>query len=536
MSRLLARAQRSAFAGAVQASSGSKPAWDHGWYVADPSGFWLPGGSHVSVETAQTLSAVWQGIRLRAEGIASVPCHVFVRRPDGGKERARSGSELGQLEYRLRWQPNAVQTAFEFWELAQSHIDLRGWFIAELVPGPSGFADQLIPRHPDRVQAKRQPNGRVVYEVRHELDSRPRQLTQDEVFVVRARTSDGLTPLSFITYGAQSLSGALAAQQMTANFFKRGTPAIAVISKDELGDTGKANLHNSVMTYVTGSDGSFGVLPLEGDITVEKLGLTPADSKLLEMKGVGVEDVARWLNIPLHMMRMNNAGTNSYASLEVFSAEFVTYGLRNAAIRIEQAIQRDLIVLKDRAFSEFLLDALLRGNLEQRAKFYQSAILTGWMTRNEAREKENLNPADGLDRFLEPHNTAQLDDSGDRRGSAQARVFHAAAGRMRDAFRASMLAHDLATRILRRERGKVTEFATKHANDPDRWKAALQDFYEDHAGFVASTLRIPVEKAREYAAAHGAALVDRGVVALDAFETDAGEQLALWALEGCAAA
>ena len=38
-----------------------------------------------------------------------------------------------------------------------------------------------------------------------------------------------------------------------------------------------------------------------------------------------------------------------------------------------------------------------------------AAILAGWMSRNEAREKENMNPMDGLDVFLEPLNTGPVD-------------------------------------------------------------------------------------------------------------------------------
>ena len=37
-----------------------------------------------------------------------------------------------------------------------------------------------------------------------------------------------------------------------------------------------------------------------------------------------------------------------------------------------------------------------------------ATILAGWMSRNEARERENMNPAEGLDTFLEPLNTGAV--------------------------------------------------------------------------------------------------------------------------------
>ncbi len=52
---------------------------------------------------------------------------------------------------------------------------------------------------------------------------------------------------------------------------------------------------------------------------------------------------------------------------------------------------------------EHLVEGLLRARSSERVAFYQSAVSTGWMTRNEVRERENLNPGGPeLDEFLEP--------------------------------------------------------------------------------------------------------------------------------------
>jgi len=80
----------------------------------------------------------------------------------------------------------------------------------------------------------------------------------------------------------------------------------------------------------------------------------------------------------------------------------------------EQSLNQKLLTEQERAtlFFEFSLDGLLRGDAAARAAFYQSAIQNGWMTRNEARELENLNPADGLDQFVMSQNVQLLDESG----------------------------------------------------------------------------------------------------------------------------
>jgi hypothetical protein len=49
-----------------------------------------------------------------------------------------------------------------------------------------------------------------------------------------------------------------------------------------------------------------------------------------------------------------------------------------------------------------VVEGLLRGDTKTRAEFYKEGIMDGWLNRNEVRELEDRNPADGLDEFLVP--------------------------------------------------------------------------------------------------------------------------------------
>ena len=62
------------------------------------------------------------------------------------------------------------------------------------------------------------------------------------------------------------------------------------------------------------------------------------------------------------------------------------------------------------------MQGLLRGDNAARATFYASGITNGWLTRNEARRLEDLNPIEGLGEPLLPLNM-----------SMQGRAFRAAA-------------------------------------------------------------------------------------------------------------
>lgn len=57
-----------------------------------------------------------------------------------------------------------------------------------------------------------------------------------------------------------------------------------------------------------------------------------------------------------------------------------------------------------------LVEGLLRGDTKSRYDAYASALQNGWMSRNEVRVRENLNPINGGDVFLEALNMTPAGD------------------------------------------------------------------------------------------------------------------------------
>jgi hypothetical protein len=94
---------------------------------------------------------------------------------------------------------------------------------------------------------------------------------------------------------------------------------------------------------------------------------------------------------------------STYSNIEVQGTEFVQHCLLPHLKRWEAAISRDLIVDDEQYFAEHNVNGLLRGDHTSRAAFYVSALQNGWMTINEIREAENLNPIgpDGDKHFVQ---------------------------------------------------------------------------------------------------------------------------------------
>lgn len=533
----------------VQASHGSGDPFAglyNGYYPPEWGAMLSASGVAVSPELAMTLSSVYCAVTTILDDISTLPAQLFqYTGADGAKERVRGARPgLGRLSYVLRWAPNSWQTAKEFWGMEVGHLMLRGNAYARIVSGvSSGLVEQLIPLHPDLTRPERLPSGRIRYK---RLDARrqdePDAYSQEEIFHLRDLTTDGLVGRSRIGYGVQSFGTMLAKERFAGKFFKSGMTAalLASYKGGEMDPEEEASLHASISRFAAGTENSFGLMLAPEELKIEKLGIEPEKAQLLQSREFSVREVARWFKMPGHKLEASQQ-TQAYAAREQANLEYVIGCLRPIVVGIEQAIQRDLLIpeLQETYFVEFLMDALLRGDLKARADYYGKAIRNRWMRPSEVRIRENMNPDERLDQLSEQDfRPGRSGGRGDRSGEPSERDAQRLARAER---RLLQFTRAGAERVVHKELEAVAKAAKKHANDVPGWQAWLQDFYEDHARFAAQVLCLPVEATREYAAQHGLILQEKGATVLDdwrATEVDALTALALEAKEskGLAAA
>lgn len=500
--------------------------WDNFWYqdvgYGRASGI---DGVVVTPETAMRHSAVWACIGIRCEAMASLPLLLY-KRLTRGKERAPDHD----LYRKLRWQPNGWQTAFEFEEMAEIHQSLRGNFYARIVDDPFGQVAALIPLHPDRMKPGLLPAGRMQYEYRPPNGGPTETLSQDQVHHRRGRSLDGIVGISPVEYCAYTLGVAIAGDRYAGQWFNgAGSTPTALKHPMTLGEDGQKNLRDSIAKYNAGLGNAHKFLILEEGMDAVSLGVNARDAQLLESRQFGVEEIARIWNIPTHMLKVNRAGTVSYASVEMFDLEFVIHTVRPQATRNEQAIWRDLLSETDQDdyFPEYLLEALLRGDSAARAAFYKAGIESQWLVPNEARERENLNPLPGGDEVVQgkvgttpgpqaPADQTPRTPTGKPRGEGDAR--------------ARLITLEASARVVQKEIAAATKAATKFASDPTGWHAWCGDFYADHAGFIGHVLKLPSHHAHAYAAQQRDALATRGLPAAVDWESRVVPQLAALAL------
>jgi HK97 family phage portal protein len=212
---------------------------------------------------------------------------------------------------------------------------------------------------------------------------------------------DGVRGMNPIIYNAAALGKSMAMEKFASEFYRKGGNIKAVMESDgQMTD----DEYNKFMAHMQIAAGNYDTPLLEYGIKYKQLSIDPVAAQLVQSETMSLQDIARILNIPPHMIGELSHAT--FSNIEHQTIQFVQYSLRPVIKRIEVELESKLF--RDSEIGEydvkFVLDGLLRGDTAARAAFYHSAITDGYLSRNEVREIEGLEKADGLDDFLYPLN------------------------------------------------------------------------------------------------------------------------------------
>lgn len=489
--------------------------WDDYWY--EPFGSLSAAGIKIDEGAALRVSQVFNAVTLISGGQAGFPAILYRRLPGRGKERALDES----LFEVLHDTPNNWQTAFEFREFMQGVVLLRGNAYAEILSGPRGFVDQLIPIHPALVEVERLENRRLRYQVR-EPDGTKRAITQDRMFHLRGLSGDGVTGLSVISLMRESIGLALATEGHGATVFsQRANHAGILEMPSRLDDDAYKRLKGQLDARTTGQRNAHSTLILENGLTWKQIGMDNEDAQFLLTRTFQIQEVARWFNIPPH--KLSDLTKSSFNNIEEENLAYVTDTLGPWNVRWEQAIARDLIMNPRELFVEFLVDALLRGKTKERYEAHGKAIRDGWKTPNEVRETENLNLQDGLDYFVDvrttnagPGATGPTDSNPPSPPTPER------------SSRAVKIVTDAAARMVRKEIAQLEKRAERYAKDSAKWRASVERFYKEHALTLLDVLHLDKQTADAYCDRQKSDALEHGLTALNAWnETKPSELIDL---------
>lgn len=379
-------------------------------------------GIVVSEESALRMSAVYAAVRILSESVASLPLVLYRRTTSQyGNRIGRQHATDHPLYNILHTMFSDEYTSFESREIGQAHLCLRGNAYYYVGRNGGGGIQEIIPIHPDRVTVERESTGNreLAYRIANSTDAssiNPMTLkpSRGEILHVRGMGFDGICGVSPISYFREAIGLGLATEQYGARFFSGGAHPRGVIEHPQrLSDEARKNLKVSWEEAYGGLRNANQVAVLDEGMSWRAMAINNEDSQFLETRKFQVNEIARIFRIPPHLLA--DLDKASYANIEQQSLEFVMYSLSPWLQRWEQAMMRDLLTMEERQtyFIKFNMEGLLRGDSKSRKDFYMSALQNGWMSFNEIREKEDIDPRAGGDMFLVPKNFNLIDENGE---------------------------------------------------------------------------------------------------------------------------
>ena len=361
-----------------------------GYQNEGPSSYSSPAATPVTFDTSMTVSACWASVRLLTETVSAMPIKCYVRQEDG----SRSFDRNYDLWRTLNYQPNRYQTRTEFFETLMLNLVTDGNAYI-LLSKSRGRVVSFDPLMSSQMCVYLDRDKNVIYQYT-DANSNRIEYTDKEIWHIKL-FGNGLVGMSPLAYARNSIAISQATDDRVGQIARNSGKGSGVISTDHnLKPEQKEKLRQSMQTLAAKGDR---VAVLEGGMTFQQIGLSPQDLQMIENRRFNVEDVARFYGVPSTLIN-DTSGTTTWGSgIEQINRGFYKLNLRPYLERIESSIKRHLIPRRDwdSVDIEFDFDSLLRASYEERVSAKATAINSGQLTPNEARNDEGLEDKEGGD-------------------------------------------------------------------------------------------------------------------------------------------
>ena len=391
-------------------NSGSNLSNPERWLIDLLGGPQSKAGVRVNLDSALQVMAVYACVKLLSETIASLPFPVY-RRLGRGKEKAFDHP----LYSTLHDIANPEMTSFEFRQTLMVNMLLTKGGFAEIVRNGAGKPAELWPIPSNRVAVQRDPETKKLLYFIHAPDGKGYILKPHQIWHLKGMSIDGLNSYEPVTLAREAFGLSMATEEFGARFFSQGTNAGGIAEyPGQLSDPAFERYKKSFEEAYSGLTRSNRIIFLEQGLKFHKIDTPPEASQFIETRKFQVIEVARFFNVPPHMIMDLERAT--FSNIEQQAIGFVVYTLRPWLVKIEQAASKDLLMPDERKlyFAKLVVEGLLRGDFKTRMEGYGLGRQNGWLSANDIRELEDMNPIpkeQGGDDYLVNGNMRPLRDT-----------------------------------------------------------------------------------------------------------------------------
>lgn len=319
-----------------------------------------------------TLSTVFRGIQILQTALTGLPIRQL-----------KNGYEVEKIDTRvLHPDVNRSRRDFIADTVASLALDGNAFYRKVQFDGNIVSLEALPPQYVTVVDLAHDPASprlRFSY-LGHDYD------TSEIIHLKFLNVPGRLRGLGPISAAREEVEGARLARDYKANWFTDGSNPKGILTTDK--DTNPAIEESVKKQWREGKPGDVKVLGHA--LHYQPLALNPKDMQFLETQKFDTTQIARLLGVPASLMLAAVDGSNlTYSNIEQSWIEFSDYTLAAYAGEIEEALTTLLPRGNEVAFD---WDSSRRANTSDKYAAYKTAIEAGWLTSNEVRKKEGLEP------------------------------------------------------------------------------------------------------------------------------------------------
>lgn len=369
-------------------------------------------GVTITLENAFKVSVAFACLKVLSQGGAQVPFKLFQEREIDGLSNI-SAAKKHPLYDLLATAPNDWTTSFEFRETLILHAALGDAYAFINRAGSSGKILELILLDPAKVQKEQKPDWSIVYKVTGRSGA-VQEFPAQAIWHVKGPSWTGLQGMDTLNLAREALGLAISTEESHSKLHEKGVRPSGMYTVDA---TLNAEQYKKLKDWIdkefAGAENAGTAMILDRGAKWLPMAMSGLDAQHLETRKFQIEEVCRFFGVmPIMVGYSDKAAT--YASAEQMFLSHVVHTLSPWYARIENSADVHLLTKKDRAdglYFKFVAAGLLRGAAKDRAEYYAKALGSGgspgWMTPDEVRALEELNPMGGDAGKLPPGSSGQ---------------------------------------------------------------------------------------------------------------------------------
>jgi HK97 family phage portal protein len=332
------------------------------------------------------VSDAWACVQLISSTIGTLPLHAFRRTAQG---RVPAGDDARIV--RLLARPSPGSTVCDLVSsILVSLLTTGDAFVALYRSGSEVVQLGLL----DPCQVEVELRGQTIV---YTLSLRTGQVEVGPTDVLHVKGMpgiDGLRGLSPIQAARTALGLSSGLQASAKAFIDSGSRPSGILTVPAVNRDQTELAAESWSMQHGGARNQHRVAVVAGDVQFTALGMSNQDAEFVAQRELSTREICRVFNVPGWAVGAEVPGSLTYSNTLEQARALHAYTLRPWLVRLETAITNHPDLCPGGTFVKFNLDGLLRADAATRSEIYTRALSaeTGWMSRDEVRALEELEP------------------------------------------------------------------------------------------------------------------------------------------------